>query len=268
MKLTKEIGLSRMAARAVVLLLCVFSVSVAQAQVGEHRNDFAIGVNGGYALSNIAFVPRVSQGLHGGLTGGLSARYVCEKYFTMICSVQAEVNYTQMGWKEDILDDEDQPVINEQTGLPEEYSRTINYVQVPILAHLAWGREHRGAQFFFQLGPQFGYWLSESTKMNFNFNERNSYDRVNPVVAQDTMAVEHKFDYGIAVGAGVEYTVPRLGHFQLEARYYYGLGNIYGDTKRDYFSRSNMSSIIVKLAWLFDLTRTKKTDPTRLSKLN
>ena len=56
----------------------------------------------------------------------------------------------------------------------------------------------------------------------------------------------------------MEYSVPRVGHFQLEARYYFGLGNIYGDTKRDFFDKSNMSSIIVKLAWLFDITRTKR----------
>ena len=228
------------------------------AQVGEHRNDFAIGINSGYALTNIGFVPSVSQGFHGGLTGGLSLRYVCEKYFNTICSVQAELNYTQMGWKENILDRDDQPVINAATGLAEEYSRTINYFQLPVFAHLAWGREQRGAQFFFQAGPQFGYYLSESTKSNFEWHERNMRDRVNPVCAQDTMAVEHKFDYGIAAGIGVEYSVPKVGHFQLEARYYYGLGNIYGDTKRDYFAKSNLGSIIFKLAWLFDLSRTKK----------
>lgn len=240
------------------LLFSCFVALSATAQIGEHRNDFALGVNAGYALTNIGFVPRVSQGMHGGITGGLSMRYVCEKYFSTICSVQAEVNYTQMGWKESILDDQDQPVINALTGLPEEYARTINYVQVPVFAHLAWGCEQRGAQFFLQLGPQFGYWLSESTKSNFDWDERNRTDRVNPVCAQDTMAVEHKFDYGIAVGLGMEYSLPRIGHFQLEARYYYGLGNIYGETKRDYFSKSNFGSIVLKLAWLFDITRTKR----------
>ncbi|MBO4486108.1 MAG: PorT family protein [Prevotella sp.] len=241
-----------------VLLLCCFVTSSAFAQIGEHRNDLSIGLNGGYQLSSVGFVPRVSQGMLGGITGGLTARYVCEKYFNTICSVQGEVNFAQAGWKESILDDSDQPVINEVTGLPEEYSRTISYVQVPVFAHLAWGREERGAQFFFQLGPQFGYYLSESTKTNFNWEDRNMYDRVNPVCAQDTMAVEHKFDYGIAVGAGLEYSLPHVGHFQLEARYYYGLGNIYGDTKRDYFAKSNLGSIVVKLAWLFDITKTKR----------
>ena len=180
----------------VTLLLCYFVTLSALAQIGEHRNDFAIGINGGYQLSNVGFVPRVSQGLLGGFSGGLSMRYVCEKYFNTICSVQGEVNFAQAGWKESILDEADQPVINATTELPEEYSRTINYVQVPIFAHLAWGREQRGAQFFFQVGPQFGYYLSESTKSNFNWEDRNMYDRVNPTCAQDTMAVEHKFDYG------------------------------------------------------------------------
>ena len=62
------------------------------------------------------------------------------------------------------------------------------------------------------------------------------------------MKVEHKFDYGIAAGLGVEYTIPRVGHFLLEGRYYYGLGNIYGDTKRDYFASSNYQTICTRRA--------------------
>ena len=229
-----------------------------KAQVGEHRSDFAVGFNGGCVFSNVGFVPKVTQGMLRGFTGGLTLRYVAEKYFSTICSVQAEVNYTQTGWKEKILDINDNPVINGVTGLSEEYSRKMNYIQVPVFAHLAWGREQRGIQFFFQAGPQFGYFLSESTTSNFEWSERNMKDRSNKTCAQDTMAVEHKVDYGIAVGGGIECSIPKLGHIQLEARYYYGLGNIYGDSKRDYFAKSNLGSIVVKLAWLFDITRTKK----------
>ena len=72
------------------------------------------------------------------------------------------------------------------------------------------------------------------------------------------MSVENKFDYGIAAGLGVELSLKHVGHFLLEGRYYYGLGNIYGDTKRDYFGKSNNSSIIVKLTYLFDLNRGRK----------
>lgn len=237
-----------------VLLLLPLTVA---AQIGEHRNDLSIGVNGGYNLSSIKFTPKVSQAQHGGINGGLSVRYVCEKYFNTVCSVYGEINYSQMGWKEDILDINDQPVINGTTGLPEEYQRTINYIQVPLMAHLAWGREQKGVAFFVNLGPQFGYYMSEKTKTNFNFSDRNVADRVNPVCAQDTMAVENKFDYGIAVGAGLEFSFPRVGHFLLEGRYYYGLGNIYGDSKRDYFGSSNFNCISIKLTYLFDILKTK-----------
>ena len=228
------------------------------AQIGEHRNDLAIGFNGGLNMSSVSFTPKVSQAKLNGITGGLSVRYVCEKYFSTVCSLYGENNYSQMGWKEDIVDVNDMPVINTATGLPEEYSRTVNYIQVPLMAHLAWGREQKGFAFFVNLGPQFGIYMSESTKTNFDFSDRNAADRVNPVCAQDTMAVENKFDYGIAAGAGIEFSHPKVGHFLLEGRYYYGLGNIYGDSKRDYFGSSNFGTITVKLAYLFDIVRTRR----------
>lgn len=236
-------------------LICTFN---AVAQVGQHRNDFSIGFNGGYVLSSVSFSPSVPQKMHGGVTGGLSLRYVCEKYFNTVCSIYAEVNYASLGWRDKIQDVNDAPVINEITGEAEAYSRTINYIQVPIMAHLAWGKESRGVQFFINLGPQFGIYLNESTKMNFDFEKRNRTARSSSIVAQDTMTVEKRFDYGIAAGIGLEYTVPRIGHFLVEGRYYYGLGNIYGDSKRDYFGRSNFGNIILKMTYLFDITKTKK----------
>ena len=236
-------------------LICTFN---AVAQVGQHRNDFSIGFNGGYVLSSVSFSPSVPQKMHGDVTGGLSLRYVCEKYFNTVCSIYAEVNYASLGWRDKIQDVNNAPVINEITGEAEAYSRTINYIQVPIMAHLAWGKESRGVQFFINLGPQFGIYLNESTKMNFDFEKRNRTARSSSIVAQDTMTVEKKFDYGIAAGIGLEYTVPRIGHFLVEGRYYYGLGNIYGDSKRDYFGRSNFGNIIFKMTYLFDITKTKK----------
>ena len=241
----------------------------ASAQVGEHRSELAVGVNGGYVMSNMGFVPKIPQGMHTGLTGGLSFRYTSEKYFTSICAIVAEVNYAQIGWKEDILTPQDEPVINEATGLPEEYQCNINYIQVPVFARLGWGRERKGFQAFFQVGPQIGYYLSESSKANFDVDQPNLADRTSIVssnyVRDDGvkvgsgiyhMPVENKVDYGIVGGLGLEFSHPKVGHFLLEGRYYYGLGNIYGDSKRDYFGRSNYSNIVVKLSYLFDILKT------------
>ena len=239
-----------------LFLFLLLSASV-HAQVGEHRNDLAVGVNGGYVLSNVSFVPSVPQGLHGGITGGFSVRYTCEKYFKSICALYAEVNYAKIGWEEEILDINDKPVINPHTQLEEEFKNTINYIQIPVMAHLGWGRERSGFQFFVNIGPQFGVYLSEASTANYDVLHPNLPDRVSPVIAQDTMKVENKFDYGIAGGLGLEFSHRKLGHFMLEGRYYFGLGNIYGDSKRDYFARSNYGNIVVKLTYLFDIIKTK-----------
>lgn len=244
-----------------VLLTAAFLLGgmKASAQIGEHRNDFSVGANGGYVMSSVGFTPDIPQKQHGGITGGFSYRYVCEKYFKTICSIYGEVNYSQVGWKEKILDINNAPVIISQTGEAMAYERTINYIQLPIMAHLAWGRETRGLNFFVNAGPQFGLYLSESTKTNFDVKNMpaTDNDRVNNIMAQDTMAVEKKFDYGIALGLGAEYSIPKVGHFLLEARYYYGLGNIYGSSKKDDFGKSNFGQIVIKLGYLFDITRTK-----------
>lgn len=242
--------------KRIYTLLTIFLLALsATAQVGEHRSQFAVGANAGYILSNIGFVPKIPQTMHGGITFGGSARYVCEKYFNTICSVQAEVNIAQTGWKEEILDNLDKPCINNVSGVAEEYKRTMTYIQVPIFAHLAWGKEQRGTQFFFQVGPQFGYLLGESTTATFDV--ANAMDttpqRVNGTIEQYSKPAENSLDYGIAAGLGAEQSIPSLGHIQLEARYYYGLGNIYGDSKRDFFARSNFGNIVIKATWMVDL---------------
>ena len=71
------------------------------------------------------------------------------------------------------------------------------------------------------------------------------------------MPVEKKFDYGIAASLGAEWSIRRIGHIILEARYYYGLGNIYGNSKKDFFGKSNNSNIIIKLTYLYDIVKNK-----------
>ena len=232
----------------------------ATAQIGEYRSELAMGVSGGVSFSSVGFVPTVPQGQLLGKTAGLTLRYTGEKYFNSICAVVAEVNYTQMGWQERIWDKNDQPVINSKTGLAEEYARIINYIQVPFFARLGWGRERQGFQGYFQIGPQLGYYLNEKTKANFDLDHPNTIDRVSLISRPDYsnmyhMPVENKFDYGIAVGAGLEFSHRHLGHFLVEGRYYYGLGNVYGNSKRDYFAKSNCQAIVIKAAYLFDILK-------------
>lgn len=242
--------------RLLSFILLTFVFIHSDAQIGEHRNIFSVGVNGGYALNKVTFQPTVTQDMHEGITGGISFRYTCEKYFSTLCAIQAEVNYAQLGWKESILTISDTKVINPETGMAEEYKRSQNYIQIPVFAHLSWGKEKNGINGFINLGPQLGFLISETTHKNYNtpyITSPTNDGRVNSITAQENMPAENKFDYGIAVGAGIELHVKSIGRFDLEGRYYYGLGNIYGDSKRDYFGVSNHTTIFIKLSYLYDL---------------
>ena len=125
------------------------------------------------------------------------------------------------------------------------------------MARLGWGRERKGLQGFFQVGPQMGLFMSESTSTNVVKGKPTQTERSSKVVAQDSMAVQRKFDYGIVFGAGIEFSHPKVGHFIVEGRYYYGLGDIYKNSKSDFFSRSNFGQIVIKATYLFDIIKTK-----------
>ena len=245
--------------RLLLTIIILEAVLTLRAQVGEYRNELAVGGGGGVTMTTVNFLPKVPQNQLVGKTLGLTLRFTGEKYFNSICAVVAEVNLAETGWKERIWDLNDQPVMRLDADEPEQYERRLTYLQVPVLARLGWGRERKGFQFFFQVGPQLGFLQSERTVKNFEIANRNVAKRTSPVWVQDTMAVENKLDYGIAAGLGLEFSHPKVGHFLLEGRYYYGLGNLYGNTKRDYFAISNQQSIVIKLSYLLDVLKTKNT---------
>ena len=120
------------------------------AQVGDFRRDLAIGINGGYALNQVSFSPNISQKMHGGITMGGTVRYTCEKYFSMICAIQGELNYAQLGWTEDIT-----------TGTG-AYKRNVNYIQMPLLVNLGFGKERGGVKGCILAGPHLGFCISEN----------------------------------------------------------------------------------------------------------
>lgn len=225
------------------ILLAMLSVTTTRAQVGERRSDFAVGVNAGYNMSRMDFNPSIKQTYKTGPEFGISARYISEKYFTAICGVLVELNYVPMGWKE-VIDD----------GSGNQFSATLNYVQMPLLLQMGWGRERRGLKFVFEAGPQIGYLLGISR--NFGGGTWNTANRPNGVVWQYEHDPDHSFEYGITAGLGVELST-KTGHFILDGRYYFGLGDIYDNSKKGYFTRSANSAIQVRLSYLFDLHLTK-----------
>lgn len=235
--------------RSAALILSMATAIPLTAQVGEARHDFAVGFNGGMAMNTVSFDPTIRQSMHSGPTFGLTMRYTCEKYFTMVCAIQVEVNYAKLGWKENITDYNDQP-------LPDRYQRHHHYIQVPVLARLGWGREERGMMGYLVAGPQIGYCFSETTEQSeeWTLTSTGVPNRPNNMYAQYSMPLERKLDYGITAGIGGELNT-KAGHFMLEGRYYYGLSDLFGNSKKDTFARSANGAIVAKLTYLFSIKK-------------
>lgn len=220
--------------RITFVILTLLSIFCVNAQVEEPRNRFELGVAGGMNINSMEFQPSIRQKFLNGWGGGLNMRYTSEKYFSMICATQLEINFSQRGWEEDFDD-----------GTGNSYSRVLNYVEIPVFAHLSWGKEERGFQFFLNLGPQFGFLLNDKEYYTGNWNVEERPISLTPIYGKE---VEHNFDYGIAGGLGVEWKT-RAGNFFIEGRYYYALGDIFGNSKTDDFGRSANKTIYARLGY-------------------
>ena len=233
------------------LLLTGFALP-AVAQIGEARNNLSVGINGGVNLNSASFTPTIKQNSLMGITGGLTARYISEKYFAMICGAQVELNVSQRGWDQLFetisLDANGYEVTSKDPT--KTYTRKMTYIDIPFLAHLAFGRD-RGLQFFVHAGPKISFLISESeTIKGIDMNSLSDTQK-----ALYGVKIQNKFDYGIAGGGGVELRTKKAGSFIVEGRYYFALSDFYSTTKKDYFARAAHGTITIKLTYLFDLKK-------------
>ena len=87
-----------------IIIILLLAIDIA-AQVEQPRRKFEIGAVGGVNLNQMDFQPTIRQKYIMGMNGGIFARYTSEKYFSMICAAQLEINFAQRGWDEDFDDD-------------------------------------------------------------------------------------------------------------------------------------------------------------------
>lgn len=201
-----------------------------------YQSRVYIGARGGVSMGKMDFSPSVLQKFTPGPQFFVSMRYQEEKIFGLL----AELGVVTRGWAEDF---EESPL---------NYKRHLTYITLPVMTHINFGSKR--FKCFVNLGPQFSYLLSESTDANFDFTNiagvENFPDKPR-MTEQLTMPVKNKFDYGIALGIGAEYLVTPRHSVLLEARFYYGLGNIYPSAKKDIFSASRNMSLEFSAGYFF-----------------
>lgn len=206
--------------RKLLILIAIVISTTLSAQVRLDKPEMYVGVNMGVTESMVMFKPAVTQGFLMGYNGGIVFRYIAEKNVGM----QAELNFSQRGWKE-------------ASGL---YTRQLNYIELPFMTHIYVGSKNR---VFFNLGPKISYLISERVLVN---GTANSTD------IQHVTSVQHPFDYGLCTGLGILFNI-KGKILQLDTRANYSLSDVFDDTKRDFYSTSNNLNLSVNLAWLFQV---------------
>lgn len=217
----------------ILLLFALFATSVwAQPKVPR---EFQFAALGGVALSDYEFDPSVTTSMARGYTAGVAVRYIEEKFF----GLQAEVLLTRRGIK-DRFDSYPQY----------SFQRDLTYLEVPLMAHVYFNAGKRN-EISFDVGPKLGYFLADKTSATLDANFPTIAASSNHGYAHHDMGVEYKFDYGIQAGLGYEFKFSNQLSLQLQGRYYFGLGNIFPDTKADVFETSRNNTVQIVMALWF-----------------
>lgn len=223
--------------RIIVLFASLLSIAVAGFSQTHFDSRIDIGAKGGVTFSNVMFKPSIMGKFGMGYTAGLTFRYTEENHFGLI----AEVNFVQRGWAEKF------------ENLPYNYQRILNYIEIPVMSHIYFGR--RG-KFFFNAGPEIAYYLGDKIKSNFDYQNTGNLEGFNDKkrrMEQLTMKVSQKLDFGIVAGLGGEFSINPRNSIAVEARVYYGIGNVMPSGRQDTFTVSNQLSIGVTAGYWFRL---------------
>ncbi len=226
----------------VALIVFLFATNiVAQEQLSTtFEPQFKLGVGAGPVFTSVDFVRKIPQSTTQGLSGGVSVKYISEKHLGLL----AELNYTQRGWTEDFSELPKNP--------DHSFSRSLNYIELPLLTHIYFGNKVR---FIINLGPQFSYMFSNKVTMNdalASYVEGKYEQDPNTPEFLQYETIDNKFDYGLLAGVGIEFDTA-IGSFNLEGRYYFGLGDSFDNSRSraGNFSRSAHRYMGGKLTYFF-----------------
>ncbi len=179
------------------------------------NKELSFGLSQGVVSPSVNFSPMVSQSASIQYYTGIAFRYIAEPNV----GIQAELNYSQRGWNE----------ISHTEG---SFSKQIDYLELPLLTHIFVG--NNAVRFIVLAGPTLKYAIQE----------KNISTYINSTNYQHITQIDNKFDYSLLGGIGLEIRTRKLGFFQLDVRYDFGISDIYNNRKSDYFSRSSNQAIM------------------------
>ncbi len=112
-------------------------------------------------------------------------------------------------------------------------AHSLHYVELPILMHLNFGSDV--CRWIFNLGPQIGY-----------------------CVKDESTTIDHPFDWGMAAGTGFNVRTKKAGVFELEVRFDFSFGGVFGTSITDRFNMASPMDLSVNLGWMMPVRQRRK----------
>ena len=198
----------------------MLSVLALHAQPRLAKPVYYIGAHGGVTASTVLFNPAESgmSPITKACVLGGNGGLVFRYEGHKYCAFQMELNYEHRGWT--------------QNGI----AHSLHYVELPILMHLNFGSQT--CKWFFNLGPQIGYCVKDEGLESTEYKP-----------------VDHPFDWGLAAGTGVYFKTRKAGLYQLEIRYDFSFGGVYGTTVTDKYKMANPMDLSINLAWMYGIKK-------------
>lgn len=160
--------------------------------MAQSRPDIIVSV--GYQGANVSNFE--SSKMVSGVRAGVALDFGVANMGTMQFSVQPGLNFSMKGWSAG----SENLNVNKTTNL--------YYIDLPILANLRFDAG-RDLNAFVNAGPYLAYGVGGKTSGNFLSIEYSK--DVNPFKKYDGESLYRAFDWGLQVGAGVEYRRIMLG---------------------------------------------------------
>jgi len=192
--------------KRILLSLALLAVIFSATLHAQQQRKTYLGIKAGFNESSAYFfhtidgVPKINTGFTSGFHGGI----IVMNYWRNHVGLQAELNYTQKGWKQKF-----------DNGAP-DFLTNLDYIELPLLVNLHTGKKK--THLYVNLGCFFEYLVHVSqSEAPTDVGGSDFYPY--------SESRDNKFGYGFRGGAGVFRDFP-IGTFLIEGHFSYSLSNM------------------------------------------
>lgn len=213
--------------------------------------DLYIGIRGGVGGGSIALSPfEETKSTFGVPEFGISILYKGKGKY--VDGLEANINYatSEYRWLAKAKSDS-------------SYTRKINAIEIPIMWHARYDMDKERFSVFINLGPYISYDLSSSESWAGNDTEGSAWQNRTQKYTYDPL-IDNRIGYGIIGGGGVSYLIGGRILLSVEARYRFGLSDVYRNPNKypkSEYNQSQVSQYRVTggIAYRFGKKRVKQT---------